>query len=46
MAQLAIPIVLIGVAYLVSNDEERRRRKRKFHILMKRINQGSFIESK
>ena len=27
MAQLAIPIVLIGVAYLVSNDEESNKAK-------------------
>ena len=29
MAQIAIPIVLIGVAYLVSNDDDKKRKDEK-----------------
>lgn len=45
MAQLAIPIVLIGVAYLVSNDEESNKESQKegFSYINEKKNQGNLL---
>ena len=41
--QLAIPIVLIGVAYLVSNDEESN--KEGFSYINEKKNQGNLLSN-
>ena len=44
MAQIAIPIVLFGVAYLVSNDENKKKEEKEaFSLVSEEKNQGNLL---